>query len=101
MTRRYYWELTEAELAKYYPNEIQRKCMQRVPRYLRLGFTSNKIEQFILDDQLWEEVKDLPIDPNNSVDALNKALKEGLKEGVGDKELRKLIRKEMNKKPYS
>ena len=74
--------------------EFVKIVRERCCRYLRLGFVASELsKELILDDRLWEMAKDLPIDPDNSVDRINRA--EGSIE-----ERRELVIKELLKKPF-
>ena len=83
------------------PMVIYKKCHERIPRYLRLGFVYREITRpLIEDDQLWEMAKDLPIDPDNSVDRINRAGKAVQEGKLSREKLRELMDEELDKKPY-
>jgi hypothetical protein len=70
------------------------KVRERVPRLLRLGFSEKEIgdRELFLDDQLWEQAKGLPIDPNNEVDEFNRTLKEIFESGITTQEFMEMVK---------
>ena len=67
--------------------ELRRKCMERLPHYMRLlNFDITQITQKLIDnDELWERAKTLPVIFNGWVDSqFNKELKERIESGELD-----------------
>ena len=77
---------------------LPRESLGTISPLPRLGLVYSEFsKELIEDDGLWEIAKDLPIDPDNPIDGMNKMLKEA----TSNEERLELIRKDLNRKPYS